>query len=194
MNILVAVDLAHEPERVVERALPWAARIAGRIHLRMVSPMTWESRDVFGGTESEALAEEWESRSQAEADALDRLATSVPAHMAGPHAVMRGPVVPTLLKAAESFDLVFVGTHGRRGLAKAFLGSVAERVVRSASVPVLVLPLASTPVAADGPLRVVVPVDAREPNLDAARRVRDWLGDAAQLHLVYALVDLGLSR
>lgn len=34
-------------------------------------------------------------------------------------------------------DLVVVGTHGRRGLAHAMLGSVAERVVRLSPVPVL---------------------------------------------------------
>jgi nucleotide-binding universal stress UspA family protein len=34
-------------------------------------------------------------------------------------------------------DLVCVGTHGRRGLPRALLGSVAEKVVRMAHVPVL---------------------------------------------------------
>jgi len=34
-------------------------------------------------------------------------------------------------------DLVVMGTHGRRGLSRLTLGSVAERVVRLASVPVL---------------------------------------------------------
>ena len=34
-------------------------------------------------------------------------------------------------------DLVVVGTHGRRGLVHAMLGSVAERVVRLSPVPVL---------------------------------------------------------
>lgn len=34
-------------------------------------------------------------------------------------------------------DLVVIGTHGRRGLAHALLGSVAERVVRMSPVPVL---------------------------------------------------------
>lgn len=35
------------------------------------------------------------------------------------------------------FDLIVMGTHGRRGLSHAFLGSVAERVVRLAPCPVL---------------------------------------------------------
>jgi nucleotide-binding universal stress UspA family protein len=34
-------------------------------------------------------------------------------------------------------DLVVMGTHGRRGIARALLGSVAERVVRTAPCPVL---------------------------------------------------------
>jgi nucleotide-binding universal stress UspA family protein len=37
-------------------------------------------------------------------------------------------------------DLIVVGTHGRRGLAHAFLGSVAERVVQHAPCPVLTVP------------------------------------------------------
>ncbi len=37
----------------------------------------------------------------------------------------------------EKIDLIVMGTHGRSGLAHAFLGSVAERVVRHASCPVL---------------------------------------------------------
>ena len=37
-------------------------------------------------------------------------------------------------------DLIVVGTHGRRGLERLLLGSVAEAVVRRATCPVLVVP------------------------------------------------------
>ena len=37
-------------------------------------------------------------------------------------------------------DLLVLGTHGRRGFKRLFLGSVAERVLRSASLPVLLIP------------------------------------------------------
>jgi nucleotide-binding universal stress UspA family protein len=38
----------------------------------------------------------------------------------------------------HGFDLIVIGTHGRRGLSRLLmLGSVAEKVVRTASVPVL---------------------------------------------------------
>jgi nucleotide-binding universal stress UspA family protein len=41
-------------------------------------------------------------------------------------------------------DLVVMGTHGRRGLSRVLLGSVAEKVVRTAPCPVLTVPLGST--------------------------------------------------
>lgn len=37
-------------------------------------------------------------------------------------------------------DLIVLGTHGRRGFRRLFLGSVAERVVRIARCPVLLVP------------------------------------------------------
>jgi nucleotide-binding universal stress UspA family protein len=39
--------------------------------------------------------------------------------------------------ADGNFDLIVMGTHGRRGLSHALLGSVAEHVVRTAPCPVL---------------------------------------------------------
>lgn len=40
---------------------------------------------------------------------------------------------------AVGADLICVGTHGRRGLARALLGSVAEQVIRTAKKPVLAI-------------------------------------------------------
>ena len=37
----------------------------------------------------------------------------------------------------EKFDLIVMGTHGRKGLSHALIGSVAEHVVRKAPCPVL---------------------------------------------------------
>jgi nucleotide-binding universal stress UspA family protein len=41
-------------------------------------------------------------------------------------------------------DLIVVGTHVRRGLARALLGSVAEGIVRTATRPVVVVPSPTT--------------------------------------------------
>jgi nucleotide-binding universal stress UspA family protein len=50
-----------------------------------------------------------------------------------------GDPVAEIVRASRSgrADLVVLGTHGRRGLPKFFLGSVAERIVRTAPCPVL---------------------------------------------------------
>lgn len=41
--------------------------------------------------------------------------------------------------AASGVDLIVVGTHGRSALGKAFLGSVADNVIRQAECPVMVV-------------------------------------------------------
>ena len=50
-----------------------------------------------------------------------------------------GAAVDTVLEAADDVgaDLIVVGTHGRTGFAHLVLGSVAERIVRRSTVPVL---------------------------------------------------------
>ena len=50
-----------------------------------------------------------------------------------------GPPFVEIVRYAkeEKFDLIVIGTHGRSGLAHMLLGSVAEKVVRKASCPVL---------------------------------------------------------
>ena len=49
---------------------------------------------------------------------------------------------------ARKVDLIVIATHGRRGLDRALLGSVAEKVIRHAEAPVLVVPEGSGPGAA----------------------------------------------
>ena len=56
--------------------------------------------------------------------------------------VGRGVAVQVLaLAEACAADCIVVGTHGARGLERLFLGSVADKIVRGAKVPVLVAPV-----------------------------------------------------
>jgi nucleotide-binding universal stress UspA family protein len=53
-----------------------------------------------------------------------------------------GASIPSaIMQAAQAFeaDLIVIGTHGRRGARRHLLGSVAETVLRSSQVPVLVV-------------------------------------------------------
>lgn len=62
--------------------------------------------------------------------------------------VIEGDAAATIIRTAETFgaDLVVIGTHGRTGIARVALGSVAEKVARSAHASVLVV--RSTPASA----------------------------------------------
>ena len=54
--------------------------------------------------------------------------------------VILGEPAEAIIEAAREADLVVIATRGRKGLARALLGSVAEKVVRFSEGPVLVLP------------------------------------------------------
>jgi nucleotide-binding universal stress UspA family protein len=55
--------------------------------------------------------------------------------------VRRGQAALVILEQAQhlNVDLIAMGTHGHRGLEHLILGSVAEQVIRTSSVPVLTL-------------------------------------------------------
>ena len=79
-------------------------------------------------------ARQWSTRQ------LNRLAAQATKAGVSVTSLLReGDPVHQIVRAGRSThaDLIVVGTHGRRGLPKFFLGSVAERVVATASCPVV---------------------------------------------------------
>jgi len=60
--------------------------------------------------------------------------------------VLTGAAAKTIVECATEHqcDLIVMGTHGRHGVAHLLMGSVAERVVRTAACPVLVVPRPAT--------------------------------------------------
>lgn len=57
--------------------------------------------------------------------------------------VREGHPVDEICREAKPSDLIIIATHGRRGLSRMLLGSVAESVIRHAPCPVLVVRHAS---------------------------------------------------
>lgn len=66
--------------------------------------------------------------------------------------------------AHESVDLIVIGTHGRTGLSRVVMGSVAEMVVRHAACPVLTVRPSNEPAPYT---HVLCPVDLSRPARDA---------------------------
>jgi nucleotide-binding universal stress UspA family protein len=77
---------------------------------------------------------------------LERVFSSTPGFREGQvrvysHVILNEPVMGlTRLASALDAQLLVVGTHGQRGIARWLLGSVAEGAVRFAACPVLVIP------------------------------------------------------
>ena len=63
---------------------------------------------------------------------------------------LSGRVCDVVIDQAKAFgaDLIVLGTHGRRGAGRLFLGSDAEQILRSATVPVLLIRSTDARVAA----------------------------------------------
>jgi nucleotide-binding universal stress UspA family protein len=133
-TVLVATDGSDGAERAADRAVDLAATYDASLRaLSVVNPVTM-GVDVRSGAVAELLTEAAEEAVAAVAERAD--AAGVTAETA----VEYGQAGTVITEAAADADLVVVGTHGRTGLGRALLGSVAERVVRTSPVPVLTVP------------------------------------------------------
>ena len=73
----------------------------------------------------------------------ERLAEVTPTDASVPHRhlLLYGDPISQIVHAAEEqrVDMIVMGTHGRTGLTRLLMGSVAEAVVRRAACPVLIV-------------------------------------------------------
>lgn len=142
-RIFVAIDDSEPSDAAVATVLNLPAE--DRRHVTFTSVADPErvigSRGYFHyATIRRALRE----RAQCIVDqALDSARTR---HVDAQARVIEGTTDDAILAAAieDNADLLVMGSHGRRGLQRFFLGSVAERIVRSAPVPVLVVRTAAS--------------------------------------------------
>jgi nucleotide-binding universal stress UspA family protein len=139
-RIMHATDFSPASTAALKRAMAMAK--ADRAQLIIVHVMTPPSLALPGdGYISPSLYEDLESSARAQAQ--KRLNASVArARKAGVRAtglLLEGVPHERVARAARAkkVDLLVIGTHGRTGLAKFFLGSVAARLIASVSCPVL---------------------------------------------------------
>ena len=161
-NILVPLDRS----AVAEQALPPAMAIARRaqaqlyiLHVRTLSPpLAFQYVDWW----AEAVLQE-------EAEYLETIARQVrDASGVTPVVETReGRVADVIRRHAANIaaDLIVMTTHGRTGVSRLWLGSVADAVVRQDSIPVLMIRPDDQPIGLDEhPLysHVLVPLDGSQ--------------------------------
>ena len=88
-------------------------------------------------------------------------------------------------------DLVVAGTHGRRGLQRLLIGSVAEEVLRTAPCPVLTVRGKQDVAPAWSVRNILVPIDFSDAALDALRHAKELaLTYGAQITLLHAVEEV----
>jgi nucleotide-binding universal stress UspA family protein len=133
-TVLLATDGSQPSEAACEHAVALARRFDARLHaVSVVDTLAVATVDAQSAAVEGAMVNEAEyaidtAREHAEAAGVVAETT---VRYGNPHR--------EILDAIDdaNADVVVMGTHGRRGLDHLLLGSVAERVVRAAPVPVL---------------------------------------------------------
>lgn len=137
--MLVAVDLTEGAEQLVEQAVTWASRLSATVDLAYVDEHAYNIYLVQDPAVRGVLDREWSKIREHQTARMQELLAKVPEAARGEAIVLTGRAADELVAVGNTRDLILVCTHGRRGVNHALLGSVAERVVRLATVPVVVL-------------------------------------------------------
>ena len=138
-KIVVPVDFQKNTQKLVEYAAFIARKLSAEISFcHVLEPFVMG--DMMLGSPSFSDFDVKRS-----SDAEERMANLIQdIDLVSPHSsgrVLLGDTVDEIVGYAkqESADMIIIGTHGAKGLEKILLGSVAERVVKRAGCPCLVM-------------------------------------------------------
>jgi nucleotide-binding universal stress UspA family protein len=137
-RIIVATDLTPASEPAVAEASLLAKENGADLLIAHVyrPPSVSQAQSVAGG-----VYEEWDQNIRAEVKGKlgVLVATAKKEGVKAEALVLAGQPYEAIVQAAKSknADLVVLGTHGRRGVARFFMGSVAARVISTAPCPVM---------------------------------------------------------
>lgn len=144
-RILVPVDYSDPSREVLRYAAEIARRLGGELtvlHVWECMPhappeLTVKGRDGKLKKLGDVIRENAENEMQ-----QFLKSAALPAGLPVKSEVESGEAAKCILSELESgrFDLLVMGTHGRGGVKHLVLGSVAEKIVRGSSVPVITVP------------------------------------------------------
>jgi nucleotide-binding universal stress UspA family protein len=153
-HILVATDFSPTADAALRHAVKFAAQCGGKITLLHIIFAEKITESLLGLDALEYLAQASDEPGRGPGSAMDRLRSAARdkletavSELPTPHPAIdlvvaegRPSVEIADYAAAHNVDLIVLGTQGRSRLGKAFLGSVADNVIRQAEVPVMVVP------------------------------------------------------
>jgi nucleotide-binding universal stress UspA family protein len=181
-RILVPTDFSATSDEALAYARTLAGRLGASLHLVHAFEDPFTSAAFASEMYSTAPISLRDAlRRETERRLAERLPGDQATYFNGTTEIVTGRPAKTIVEYATTLgaDLIVMGTHGRGGMAHLLLGSVAERVVRLATAPVLTLRRAAGPVT-----RILVPTDFSETAdaaLDYAGLLAERFGAAIQL-------------
>jgi nucleotide-binding universal stress UspA family protein len=166
-------------------AMPHAVRLA-ELHdadLQLLHVLVLHATSAMEAIEP--FPGEEDARETLEAAARERVGPRVTHHVT--RAIAAAPAILDYADA-QAIDLIVIGSHGRRGIRRLLLGSVAEEVLREAQCPVLIVREEKEPHPEVGVKRILVPVDFSKQTglaLGYAHELADTFGASLDLlHVV----------
>ena len=138
-RILLPTDGSDCADEAMRHAADLARRYDAELHLVNVvdTGMATSGMDVFSTYNAGDLLDQLEADADDVIDDAVAAATEAGVDSVEGRVLMGSPYAEILEYVDEhAIDLVVMGTHGRRGVSRALLGSVTEKIVRLASVPV----------------------------------------------------------
>jgi nucleotide-binding universal stress UspA family protein len=136
-TLLVATDFSECAEQALDYAVALAGKLDAKIHLLNVIGIPSMGIPEVGVAVTNTLIESTVRTHHTELDKLAARRAS-----ANIEVVLRtGDARDVIVDLARELgaDLIVMGTHGRRGVRRALIGSIAESVVRTAPCPVLTI-------------------------------------------------------
>jgi nucleotide-binding universal stress UspA family protein len=145
-RILVAVDGSNTSRRAFEGALNLAAKLGATLRAFYAvenTPMYFDAPGYDPSVLRNRLVEQGKELTAELSAAMHE--HGVTGDITVGEASSLEDVPSLVLQAAAEFnaELIVMGTHGRRGMQRLILGSVAERCVRQSTLPVLLIPSAA---------------------------------------------------
>lgn len=138
-KILYATDFSKASARALEEAVRLAKQNKTELLvLHVIEPVSYVAGEEFASGEIYTKLEETSKR-EAQASLAKLMQRLKKSKVRAQSLLLRGSAHDEILKAAKSkkAGMIVLGTHGRTGLAKLFLGSVAGKVASSATCPVV---------------------------------------------------------
>ncbi|HEX9614633.1 MAG TPA: universal stress protein [Bacteroidota bacterium] len=139
-RILVPIDFSEHSRKALQYAIPFAQQFGASIDLvYVVEPTVYPADFSFGQVGFPAIEDELRKRGAEELDGLVR--KDIGKRVEARRAVRTGKAFYEILLYAkeENVDLILIATHGHTGIEHVLFGSTAEKVVRKAPCPVLIV-------------------------------------------------------